>query len=66
MRVDASAAIGLLPVSQFGSALATVVVRESSLYGAAPFAMHGTHIVGKDIVFKRNNRSQTWGRTHQP
>ena len=64
LRVDASASIGLLPVQQFGSFLATRVVREAALYGATPLAMHATHIVGKDIIFKRNNRISMGQCTH--
>jgi hypothetical protein len=54
-RIDASASVGLLPVLQFGSFLATKIVREGSLYGVTPFALHATHIVGSGIVFARNN-----------
>ena len=63
-RVDASVSIGLLPVLQFGSYLATQVVREAALYGATPLAMHATHIVGKDIIFRRNNRISMGACTH--
>ena len=54
-RIEHTAGVGLLPVLQFGSFLATRVVREAALYAAAPFALHATHIVGSGIVFMRNN-----------
>ena len=63
-RVDATAGVGLLPVLQFGSFLATRVVREAGLYGAAPFALHATHIVGDKVVFKRNNLRPMGPCTH--
>ena len=63
-RIDASAGLGLLPVHQFGSFLATRVVREAALYGARPFCLHATHIVGSGITFTRNNLKSMGPCTH--
>ena len=63
-QIGASAGLGLLPVHQFGSFLATRVVREAELYGASPYAMHATHIVGSGVIFMRNNLQPMGPCTH--
>ena len=55
-RVLASAGLGVLPVHQFGSYYAVHVVREARLYGARPYALHATHIVGSGILAMRSRR----------
>ena len=49
------AGLGQFPILQFGSFVATHILREHDLFGARPYATHATHVEGAGIVFVKNN-----------